>query len=152
MIFVLSIFFQQGSLAYVPQQAWIQNLTVRENILFGKDYNDARYQEVIKACSLTADLESFAAGDLTEIGERGANLSGGQRQRISLARAVYSDASVSKLKYKKSRTRKSFVNKISVPSELKSWTSLLPPLEAFRINLDIKLTVGRHHLPVLRII
>ncbi|XP_055339686.1 multidrug resistance-associated protein 1-like [Paramacrobiotus metropolitanus] len=85
---------RKGHLAYVPQQAWIQNLTVKENILFGKEMNEGRYQEVIRACALTPDLESFSAGDETEIGERGANLSGGQRQRISLARAVYSDADV----------------------------------------------------------
>ena len=81
-------------MAYVPQQAWIQNLTVQENILFGKAMNRPLYDQVIKACALQPDLESFASGDLTEIGERGTNLSGGQRQRISLARATYSMADV----------------------------------------------------------
>uniref|UniRef100_A0A8C3V1K3 ABC-type glutathione-S-conjugate transporter n=1 Tax=Catharus ustulatus TaxID=91951 RepID=A0A8C3V1K3_CATUS len=69
----------QGSLAYVPQQAWIQN---------------DRYQQVIKACALLPDLKLLPAGDQTEIGEKGINLSGGQKQRVSLARAVYSDADI----------------------------------------------------------
>ncbi|XP_017115600.1 multidrug resistance-associated protein 1 isoform X6 [Drosophila elegans] len=81
-----------GKLAYVPQQAWIQNATVRDNILFGKPYDRKRYNKVIEACALRADIDILSAGDLTEIGEKGINLSGGQKQRISLARAVYSDA------------------------------------------------------------
>ncbi|XP_025906528.1 canalicular multispecific organic anion transporter 1 [Nothoprocta perdicaria] len=84
----------QGSLAYVPQQAWIQNATLKDNILFGSELDEARYQEVIKACALLPDLELLPAGDLTEIGEKGINLSGGQKQRVSLARAVYSNADV----------------------------------------------------------
>lgn len=81
-----------GSIAYVPQQAWIQNATLRDNILFGRPYNRSRYNRVIDACALRADIEMLSAGDKTEIGEKGINLSGGQKQRISLARAVYSDA------------------------------------------------------------
>ncbi|XP_070855602.1 multidrug resistance-associated protein 1 isoform X5 [Drosophila suzukii] len=81
-----------GKLAYVPQQAWIQNATVRDNILFGQSYDRKRYNKVIDACALRADIDILSAGDLTEIGEKGINLSGGQKQRISLARAVYSDA------------------------------------------------------------
>lgn len=81
-----------GRMAYVPQQAWIQNATVRDNILFGKPYDRKRYNRVIDACALRTDIEILSAGDLTEIGEKGINLSGGQKQRISLARAVYNDA------------------------------------------------------------
>ncbi|XP_073826057.1 multidrug-Resistance like Protein 1 isoform X6 [Musca autumnalis] len=81
-----------GSIAYVPQQAWIQNSTLRENILFGKPYDRKRYNKVIDACALRPDIEMLSAGDQTEIGEKGINLSGGQKQRISMARAVYSDA------------------------------------------------------------
>ncbi|KGL76195.1 Canalicular multispecific organic anion transporter 1, partial [Tinamus guttatus] len=84
----------QGSLAYVPQQAWIQNATLKDNILFGSELDEARYQQVIKACALLPDLELLPAGDQTEIGEKGINLSGGQKQRVSLARAVYSNADV----------------------------------------------------------
>lgn len=60
----------QGSLAYVPQQAWIQNATLKDNILFGSELNEARYQQVIKACALLPDLEQLPAGDQTEIGEK----------------------------------------------------------------------------------
>ncbi|XP_033988991.1 canalicular multispecific organic anion transporter 2 isoform X1 [Trematomus bernacchii] len=84
----------RGSVAYVPQQAWIQNATLRDNILFGKDYNEQKYRCVLEACALTPDLEVLPGGDMTEIGEKGINLSGGQRQRVSLARAVYSDTDV----------------------------------------------------------
>ncbi|KFW01139.1 Canalicular multispecific organic anion transporter 1, partial [Eurypyga helias] len=84
----------QGSLAYVPQQAWIQNATLKDNILFGSELDEVRYQQVIKACALLPDLELLPAGDQTEIGEKGINLSGGQKQRVSLARAVYSNADI----------------------------------------------------------
>ncbi|XP_016102851.1 canalicular multispecific organic anion transporter 2-like isoform X2 [Sinocyclocheilus grahami] len=84
----------QGSVAYVPQQAWIQNATLRDNILFGRPYAEQKYRCVLEACALTPDLEVLPGGDQTEIGEKGINLSGGQRQRVSLARALYSGADV----------------------------------------------------------
>ncbi|KAI5292845.1 hypothetical protein KEM55_007466 [Ascosphaera atra] len=77
--------------AYCPQYAWIQNATVRDNIIFGKAYDEEWYNEVIDACALRADLESFMAGDQTEIGERGITVSGGQKQRLNIARAIYFD-------------------------------------------------------------
>ncbi|KAG2937972.1 Canalicular multispecific organic anion transporter 2 [Phytophthora cactorum] len=86
--------FVGGSVAYCSQQPWIQNMTVRDNILFGLLYDRKKYEKVLDACALTADLASLPAGDSTEIGERGINLSGGQKARIALARACYSDASV----------------------------------------------------------
>ncbi|KAG7491793.1 hypothetical protein MATL_G00007720 [Megalops atlanticus] len=84
----------RGSVAYVPQQAWIQNATLRDNILFGNAYDEQKYRCVLEACALTPDLEVLPGGDQTEIGEKGINLSGGQRQRVSLARALYSEADV----------------------------------------------------------
>lgn len=83
-----------GSVAYVTQTAWIQSGTVRDNILFGKPMDKIQYKKAIKACALDKDIESFAHGDMTEIGERGLNMSGGQKQRIQLARAVYNDADI----------------------------------------------------------
>lgn len=62
-------------MAYVPQQAWIQNATLRDNILFGKAYNEQKYACVLEACALTPDLEVLAGGDLTEIGEKVQKLS-----------------------------------------------------------------------------
>ncbi|XP_066571078.1 ATP-binding cassette sub-family C member 5 isoform X2 [Amia ocellicauda] len=81
----------RGEFGYVAQQAWILNESLKENILFGKKYNEAKYKAVLEACSLNIDIAELPHGDMTEIGERGVNLSGGQRQRISLARALYSD-------------------------------------------------------------
>ncbi|KAJ8308836.1 hypothetical protein KUTeg_013710 [Tegillarca granosa] len=86
--------YKKGTIGYVPQQAWIQNAKLRDNILFCKQMNQDKYNKVIKACSLTNDLEMLAAGDKTEIGEKGINLSGGQKQRVNLARAVYHDADI----------------------------------------------------------
>ncbi|XP_067406340.1 ATP-binding cassette sub-family C member 12-like [Emydura macquarii macquarii] len=83
-----------GTLAYVSQQAWIFHGNVRQNILFGEEYNEERYNYAINVCSLKSDMESLPYGDLTEIGERGLNLSGGQKQRISLARAVYANRDI----------------------------------------------------------
>ncbi|XP_061189750.1 multidrug resistance-associated protein 1-like [Saccostrea echinata] len=84
----------KGSIAYVSQQAWIQNATIQDNILFGFKLDKERYNRIVEACGLTPDLNMFPAGDQTEIGEKGINLSGGQKQRVSLARAVYNDADI----------------------------------------------------------
>ncbi|KAJ2449193.1 hypothetical protein GGF42_004852, partial [Coemansia sp. RSA 2424] len=77
-------------IAYVAQEAWLRNATIRENILFGETYDQQRYEEVLRVCALKPDLRILDAGDRTEIGERGVTLSGGQKQRVALARAVYS--------------------------------------------------------------
>lgn len=80
------------AVAYVAQNTWLQNASIRDNILFGLPFDDARYHETIYACALIKDLEIFEDGDQTEIGEKGITLSGGQKARVSLARAVYSRA------------------------------------------------------------
>ncbi|XP_054155704.1 multidrug resistance-associated protein 1-like [Oppia nitens] len=78
--------------AYVSQQAWIQNATIKQNIMFGKPFDEELYGRVIDSCALRPDIRQLAGGDQTEIGEKGVNLSGGQKQRVSLGRAVYSGA------------------------------------------------------------
>jgi ATP-binding cassette subfamily C (CFTR/MRP) protein 1 len=99
-----------GSAAFVPQQAWIQNMTLRDNVLFGSQFDEEKYNHTIQVCALEPDLKQLLAGDQvsmsdrfnfamlmslqTEIGERGINLSGGQKQRVSIARAVYADKDV----------------------------------------------------------
>ncbi|KAF2787591.1 ABC multidrug transporter [Melanomma pulvis-pyrius CBS 109.77] len=79
-----------SDVAYVPQTAWLQNDSIRQNILFYSPFNKARYDSVIDACALLPDFRTFPSGDQTHVGEQGSSLSGGQRQRISLARAIYS--------------------------------------------------------------
>ncbi|KAK2954070.1 hypothetical protein BLNAU_11033 [Blattamonas nauphoetae] len=83
-----------GSVAYCPQAPWIANTTVRENITFGLPFDQTKFDETIRVCSLLRDLKELPAHDLTEIGERGTNLSGGQKARVQLARAVYADRDV----------------------------------------------------------
>ena len=86
--------FRTSTIAYVAQQPWLLNSSIRENILFGESFRPRRYDFVLEACALKPDIDLMPAGDLTIIGERGLNLSGGQRQRIAIARALYSSANV----------------------------------------------------------
>ncbi|KIJ23254.1 hypothetical protein M422DRAFT_786228 [Sphaerobolus stellatus SS14] len=85
---------REGGIAYAPQESWVQNATIRENIVFGSPFDEERYQKVLQQCALEQDLLLFDAGDKTEIGERGLTLSGGQKARVTLARAVYSSADI----------------------------------------------------------
>ncbi|KAI8979970.1 P-loop containing nucleoside triphosphate hydrolase protein [Pilobolus umbonatus] len=81
-----------SGIAYVAQSAWLQNCSIRDNILFGLPYEESRYEDVLYMTALTRDLEILEFGDSTEIGEKGITLSGGQKQRVAIARAVYSQA------------------------------------------------------------
>ncbi|KAG8713050.1 hypothetical protein FRC11_013442, partial [Ceratobasidium sp. 423] len=83
-----------GGIAYAAQEAWIQNATIRENILFGAEHDEERYNKVISQCALEPDLRLLESGDQTEVGEKGVTLSGGQKARVSLARAIYSKAEI----------------------------------------------------------
>jgi ABC-type multidrug transport system fused ATPase/permease subunit len=83
-----------GTVAYVAQEAWIINATVRDNILFGAPFDEKKYNKVLQMAALIPDLAILSAGDMTEIGDRGINLSGGQKQRVSIARALYADRDV----------------------------------------------------------
>ncbi|KAJ3072895.1 Canalicular multispecific organic anion transporter 1 [Podochytrium sp. JEL0797] len=83
-----------GGFGYSPQAAWLQNQSLRNNILFGKEFDEKRYNQVIQCCSLAKDLQLLSHGDMSQIGEKGVTLSGGQAARVNLARAVYSDADI----------------------------------------------------------
>lgn len=100
-----------GTVSYASQEAWVFAATVRQNIIFGSEFDKKRYKEVVKACALEKDFEQFSNGDLTIVGDRGkigiiltvtlltkkklgASLSGGQKARINLARAIYREADI----------------------------------------------------------
>lgn len=85
---------RDGSCAFVSQQAWIINGTLRDNVLFGEAFVSTRYYNVISSCALNNDVNELPGGDLTEIGDRGINLSGGQKQRVALARALYANRDI----------------------------------------------------------
>jgi ABC-type multidrug transport system fused ATPase/permease subunit len=81
-----------GTCGYVPQEPWLINATIRDNIIFGNDYDEARYSEVVRICGLTRDLMLMSNGDESIISDL--NLSASQRQRLSLARCLYNDADI----------------------------------------------------------
>ncbi|XP_006815134.1 ATP-binding cassette sub-family C member 9-like [Saccoglossus kowalevskii] len=83
-----------AKISYASQTAWLLNATLRDNIIFWKDFDQVRYNAVLEACALKQDIQILPGGDMTEIGARGINLSGGQKQRISLARALYAKTDV----------------------------------------------------------
>ncbi|KAJ7347434.1 hypothetical protein DFH08DRAFT_960765 [Mycena albidolilacea] len=85
---------RRGGVAYAAQESWVLNETIRDNILFGSEYDEERYQKVLYQCALERDLELFEAGDKSEVGEKGLTLSGGQKARCTLARAIYSKAEI----------------------------------------------------------
>ncbi|KDR83054.1 hypothetical protein GALMADRAFT_238844 [Galerina marginata CBS 339.88] len=85
---------REGGVAYAAQESWVQNATIRENIVFGSEFDEVRYRKVLYQCGLERDLELFDAGDATEVGEKGLTLSGGQKARVTLARAIYSQAEI----------------------------------------------------------
>ncbi|XP_071810168.1 ATP-binding cassette sub-family C member 9-like [Asterias amurensis] len=81
---------EHTGIAYCAQRAWLLNASLRNNILFGREFDENKFEAVVSACSLQPDIDILPAGELTEIGEKGINLSGGQKQRVSVARAMYS--------------------------------------------------------------
>ena len=83
-----------GSTAYVAQQPWIMNASVKENVVFGHRWDPQFYERTINACDLAEDFKTLQDGDQTEVGERGISLSGGQKARLTLARAVYARADI----------------------------------------------------------
>ena len=86
-----------GSIGYAAQVPFVLNATLRDNILFGSEYDKERYQKALSACCLEQDIQQFPGGDLCQIGERGVTLSGGQKQRVSLARVLYANPDIALL-------------------------------------------------------
>ncbi|KAG0043529.1 hypothetical protein BGZ83_011294, partial [Gryganskiella cystojenkinii] len=127
-----------GRVAIVPQQAWILNATLRDNVLFGKPYDSERYQRIIHACGLEPDIEMLPAGDMTEIGERGINLSGGQKQRVSLARSAYDDADIYLLDDP--------LSAVDAHVDHHLWKELIGPKGLLSQKTRILVTHGIHHL------
>ncbi|KAJ7741259.1 P-loop containing nucleoside triphosphate hydrolase protein [Mycena metata] len=85
---------RSSGVAYATQESWVLNETIRSNIIFDTPFDEERYKKVLYQCALEPDLALFQAGDATEVGEKGLTLSGGQKARLTLARAVYSKASI----------------------------------------------------------
>ncbi|KAE9367318.1 P-loop containing nucleoside triphosphate hydrolase protein [Stipitochalara longipes BDJ] len=83
-----------SSIAFVAQTPWIENMSIKDNILFGLPYDENRYNKVLNACAMAKDLTLFDDGDQTEVGAQGISLSGGQKWRLTLARAFYSRAGI----------------------------------------------------------
>ncbi|XP_023013490.2 probable multidrug resistance-associated protein lethal(2)03659 [Leptinotarsa decemlineata] len=83
-----------GSYSYAAEDPWVFPSTIRQNILFGQEYEIKRYNKVLSVCELEVDLGNFPDGDQTPVGEKGVSLSKGQQARISLARAVYKDSDI----------------------------------------------------------
>lgn len=92
--FTARVFKTRGTISYAPQEAWIFNDSVRENILFGAKYDDRKFWKIVRVCALEQDIEDMANGEWTLVGERGLMMSGGQKARINLARALYRDADI----------------------------------------------------------
>ncbi|KAF9337504.1 Multidrug resistance-associated protein 1 [Linnemannia elongata] len=127
-----------GRIAYVPQQSWILNATLRDNILFGLEFDQERYDRIIAASGLEPDLAMLPAGDQTEIGERGINLSGGQKQRVSLARAAYNDADIYLLDDP--------LSAVDAHVDQHLWSELIGPQGLLRNKTRLLVTHGIHHL------
>ena len=81
-------------MGYAAQDPWLFDGTVRQNILFGNEYDDKRYNDTIQLCNMEQDIASFQDGSNEMVGDRGTTLSGGQKARLNLARAIYRDSDV----------------------------------------------------------
>ncbi|XP_066298154.1 ATP-binding cassette sub-family C member 9-like isoform X3 [Branchiostoma lanceolatum] len=85
---------EKNKVSFHAQKGWLFNAKLRDNILFGQLFDQARYDRVISACSLQADIDILPEGDQTEIGERGIWLTPGQKRRVSVARALYNSSDI----------------------------------------------------------
>ncbi|KAF9430037.1 hypothetical protein BGZ94_008563 [Podila epigama] len=127
-----------GKIAYAPQQTWIINATLKDNIVFGLDFDQQKYDRIVHAAGLLPDIAMLPAGDLTEIGERGINLSGGQKQRVSLARAAYQDADIYLLDDP--------LSAVDAHVDQHLWENLIGPNGLLKDKTRLLVTHGIHHL------
>ena len=81
-------------LGFVPQNPFLLDLSIKENICFGNSYNEIKYNNAVNQSQLSDFLNSLDHKDDTVVGERGVMISGGQKQRISIARALYNNSQV----------------------------------------------------------
>ncbi|KAF9207492.1 hypothetical protein BGZ49_000307 [Haplosporangium sp. Z 27] len=128
----------RGRIAYAAQQAWIINATLKDNITFGLDFDQEKYDSIVSASGLLPDIEMLPAGDMTEIGERGINLSGGQKQRVSIARAAYQDADVYLLDDP--------LSAVDAHVDQHLWQNLIGPNGLLKNKTRLLVTHGIHHL------
>ncbi|KAF9933094.1 hypothetical protein FBU30_006595 [Linnemannia zychae] len=128
----------RGQVTYAAQQPWILNATLKDNITFGKEFDQKRYDRIIYVSGLLPDIEMLPAGDQTEIGERGINLSGGQKQRVSLARAAYQDADVYLFDDP--------LSAVDAHVDQHLWENLIGPNGLLKDKTRVLVTHGIHHL------
>ncbi|RXG57622.1 Multidrug resistance-associated protein 7 [Armadillidium vulgare] len=91
---VVSVSTLHEGFGVATQTPWLENITIRENILFGNNLDVGRYSSVLYSCALEEDMKCLNKGDLTKAGENGSSLSGGQKARVALARSIYQAKSV----------------------------------------------------------
>jgi ABC-type sulfate/molybdate transport systems ATPase subunit len=118
--------------------AWIVNATLKDNIVFGLEYDQEKYDAIVAASGLLPDIAMLPGGDATEIGERGINLSGGQKQRVSLARAAYQDADVYLLDDP--------LSAVDAHVDQHLWENLIGPNGLLKDKTRLLVTHGIHHL------
>lgn len=128
----------RGRVTYAAQTAWIINASLKDNIVFGLEFDQKKYDHIVFASGLLPDIAMLPGGDATEIGERGINLSGGQKQRVSLARAAYQDADVYLFDDP--------LSAVDAHVDQHLWQNLIGPNGLLKDKTRILVTHGIHHL------